>query len=173
MTEYAYPFEVPDVAATASADAGADAQRPNIVPMIAAASLEDGNAGFKKCAACHSVVADAKPMTGPNLHNVVGRAVGGDPNFAKYTDSLKAIGGEWSYDKLDDYLQDPKRLVLCRPEESRRARRGHQVPDGQHRERACAAGSPGGGAGGSGTGRSRARARQLRSSRRDGRRRLH
>lgn len=108
---FGYPVEVPEVAAVASADAGAEAQRPNIIPMIATASLEDGNAGFRKCTSCHSLAADAKPMTGPHLHGIVGRAVASDATFAKYSESLRAIGGDWTYEKLDDYLENPKRLA--------------------------------------------------------------
>ncbi len=110
VEKFGYPVEVPEVAAvTATADAGA--QRPNIIPLIAVASVDDGAAGFRKCTSCHTAAADAKPMTGPNLHGLVGRAVATEPNFAKYSDSLKAIGGNWTYEKLDDYLENPKHLA--------------------------------------------------------------
>lgn len=108
---FGYPVEVPEVAAVATADAGVEAQRPNIIPMIALASAEAGAAGFRKCTSCHTVAPDAKPMTGPSLHGVAGRAVAADANFAKYSDSLKAVGGDWTYEKLDDYLENPKRLA--------------------------------------------------------------
>ncbi|MGE4063720.1 MAG: cytochrome c family protein [Rhodospirillaceae bacterium] len=111
VENFGYPVEVPEVAAVATADSGAEAQRPNIIPMIALASAEDGSAGFRKCTSCHTVAADAKPMTGPSLHGVVGRTVAGDPNFAKYSESLRGIGGNWTYEKLDDYLENPKRLA--------------------------------------------------------------
>src|SRR5688500_18946131 len=75
VENFGYPVEVPEVAATPTADASAEAQRPNIIPMIAVASAEDGAVGFRKCTSCHSVAADAKPMTGPSLHGLVGRAV--------------------------------------------------------------------------------------------------
>jgi len=111
VENFGYPVEVPEVAEVASADAGAAAQRPNIIPMIAVASTDAGAAGFRKCTSCHAVTADAKPMTGPNLHGLVGRAVASEPNFGKYSDSLKAIGGNWTYLQLDDYLENPKHLA--------------------------------------------------------------
>ncbi len=108
---FGYPVEVPEVAAVATADAGAEAQRPNIIPMIALASTEAGAAGFRKCTSCHTVADVAKPMTGPSLHGIAGRTVASEASFAKYSDSLKAIGGNWTYEKLDDYLENPKRLA--------------------------------------------------------------
>ena len=110
VENFGYPVEVPEVAAvTETADAGA--QRPNIIPLIAVATVDDGAAGFRKCTSCHTAAADTKPMTGPNLHGLVGRAIAADANFAKYSESLKAIGGTWTYEKLDDYLENPKHLA--------------------------------------------------------------
>lgn len=109
VEKFGYPVEVPEVQAVAAAGP-ADTARPNIIPLIAVASVDDGAAGFRKCTSCHTVQEGAKPMTGPNLHGVVGRPVGSLPGF-NYTDSLKSIGGEWSYQKLDDYLENPKHLA--------------------------------------------------------------
>lgn len=106
---FGYPVEVPEVMPTATADAGAD-ERPNIIALIAVASLDDGATAFRKCTSCHSVDAGTKPMTGPNLHNVVGREIGAVAGF-NYSESLLAIGGVWDYQKLDDYLNDPKHLA--------------------------------------------------------------
>ncbi len=110
VENFGYPVEVPEVAEVASAGA-VEATRPNIIPLIAVATVEDGAAGFRKCTSCHIATADAKPMTGPSLHGVVGRTVAGDASFAKYSESLKAIGGAWTYEKLDDYLENPKHLA--------------------------------------------------------------
>ena len=111
VEKFGYPVEVPEVQAAAATGGGAPAQRPNIIPLIAVASAEDGGAIFRRCTSCHSVDAAAKPMTGPNLHNVVGRAVASQPAFAAYSESLKAIGGAWDYPKLDDYVENPKHLA--------------------------------------------------------------
>lgn len=111
VEKFGYPVEVPEVAEVATADAGGPAERPNIIPMIAVASADDGGAVFRRCTSCHAVTADAKPMTGPNLHNIVGRAVASHAGFDKYSESLKGIGGAWDYAKLDDYLENPKRLA--------------------------------------------------------------
>jgi cytochrome c len=104
-----YPIEVPegDVAVASAAPE----ERPSALPLIAAATVEDGAKGFRKCQACHNLEPGGPNGTGPNLHNVVGRALAAVSNFGGYSDSLREVGGEWTYEKLDDYLQNPKRLA--------------------------------------------------------------
>ncbi|MBX7198282.1 MAG: c-type cytochrome [Rhodospirillaceae bacterium] len=106
--KFGYPIEVVDE--TGSAAAG-PAQRVSAVPMIATATVAAGAEVFRKCAACHTAEAGGANKTGPNLHNIVGDAIG-DRNGFKTTDSLKAIAaGKWDYATLDDYLEDPKHLA--------------------------------------------------------------
>ncbi len=62
-----------------------------------AADPAAGEAEFKKCKACHSIIApDGTEIqkggkTGPNLYGIIGKAVASDPDF-KYGDSLLAVG---------------------------------------------------------------------------------
>jgi cytochrome c len=74
-----------------------------------------GEADFKKCKACHSIVAPDGTViqkggkTGPNLHGVIGRAVGSYPDFA-YGDSIVAVGAKgvvWDQALLAAYVADP------------------------------------------------------------------
>jgi cytochrome c len=86
--------------------------------LAAPASAQDAAAGeetFKKCKACHSVIAaDGTEIqkggrTGPNLFGVIGRAVASDPDF-KYGDSLAALGATgavWDEAALAAYVADP------------------------------------------------------------------
>lgn len=78
-----------------------------------------GEADFKKCKACHSIVAaDGTEIvkggkTGPNLWGVVGRTVGGVADYA-YSDSLKSVGAAgkvWDEAMLAAYLPDPSAWV--------------------------------------------------------------
>lgn len=108
VEKFGYPVEVPEVQTAAAGSA--DAVRPNIIPLIAVATVDNGEAVFRKCQSCHSVEEGAKPKTGPNLHGVVGRPVATLAGF-NFTESLKAVGGDWSYQKLDDYLENPKHLA--------------------------------------------------------------
>jgi len=104
-----YPIVVPDAPAAGAAAEGPVARTP-VQPLIAVATVEDGAAQFKKCASCHTIDAGGRNLTGPNLHNIVGDAVAGRDGF-KVSESLAAVGGTWTYDKLDDYLENPKRLA--------------------------------------------------------------
>ncbi|MCB6178693.1 cytochrome C [Rhodobacter sp. Har01] len=74
-----------------------------------------GEAEFKKCKACHSIVApDGTEIqkggkTGPNLYGVVGRPVASDPDF-KYGDGIKAAGATgavWDQAAIAAYVVDP------------------------------------------------------------------
>jgi cytochrome c len=80
-----------------------------------AADPAAGEEAFKKCKACHSVVApDGTEIqkggrTGPNLHGVIGRAIASDPDF-RYGDSLAALGATgavWDAASFAAYTADP------------------------------------------------------------------
>ena len=105
-----YPIEVPEEEVAVAAG-GEPEERPSALPLIAAASVEDGVKGFRKCQSCHNVEPGGPNGAGPNLHNVVGRSLAAVGTFGMYSDSLRGVGGEWTYEKLDDYLEDPKRLA--------------------------------------------------------------
>ncbi|MBU9699297.1 cytochrome C [Rhodobacteraceae bacterium HSP-20] len=88
-------------------------------PALAAGDAAKGEADFKKCKACHAIVAaDGTEIvkggkTGPNLFGVVGRTVGGVPDFA-YSESLKSVGAAgkvWDEAMLVAYLPDPSAWV--------------------------------------------------------------
>lgn len=74
-----------------------------------------GEADFKKCKACHAIVADDGTeiqkggKTGPNLYGVIGRQIGSLPDF-KYGDDIVAAGADgtvWDEAMLAAYVADP------------------------------------------------------------------
>lgn len=107
---FAYPIEPVAEEEAAGGGGGGGGQRENALPLVAAADPEAGAAVFRKCASCHTIESGGKNGTGPNLHNIVGRQVGHADGF-KYSESILALGGNWDYVKLEDYIENPKRLV--------------------------------------------------------------
>ena len=73
--------------------------------LLASASVEDGAKVFRKCSACHKLVA-GENGTGPYLYGVVGRAKGAADGFG-YSDALASMGGEWTPENLSDFLEKP------------------------------------------------------------------
>ena len=92
-------------AAGAAAPAAAAAAGPDFKTVYASADASKGESVFKKCTACHKV--DGNNATGPHLNGVVGRAVASVDGFA-YSDAVKKLGGDWTPDRLDSWLTDPK-----------------------------------------------------------------
>ncbi len=91
------------------ADAGpaAEAERP-IAFYLASATPEQGEAVFKKCAACHNAAAGGANGIGPNLHGIVGAPHAAKPGFS-YSAALSAMKGKpWTWDELSEWLKSPK-----------------------------------------------------------------
>ena len=88
-------------------------------PALAAGDAAKGEADYKKCKACHMIVADDGTeiqkggKTGPNLYGIVGRKAGTEEGF-KYSDALIKLGeaGEvWTVADLEHYITDPNSYV--------------------------------------------------------------
>ena len=96
----AYSVATADAAAQPAAAPAADFKT-----VYAAADATKGASVFNKCKACHKV--DGTNATGPHLNGVVGRAVASVDGFG-YSDAVKALGGDWTPDRLDAWLTNPK-----------------------------------------------------------------
>lgn len=94
----------------AIAEGGEAAAAIPLPTLLAAADPVKGEAVFKKCTACHSIASGGANGIGPNLWAVVGKPVGSHGGFA-YSDSLKAVGGAWSFEQLNTWLTAPKKLA--------------------------------------------------------------
>jgi len=106
--------EAPGEQQAAAQTAGAGVTQPeagkSVELLLASANPQAGEAAAKKCATCHSFEKGGASKVGPNLHNVVGRALASAEGFA-YSPALKAHGGNWDYKLLDCYLLDPKGCI--------------------------------------------------------------
>ena len=78
---------------------------------LAAADVDRGASSFQqKCASCHSIEAGAPNGIGPNLHNVVGASMHFHDDF-RYSSSMSAMEGDWTYAALNDWLKSPSNYI--------------------------------------------------------------
>lgn len=105
LEEDAFPIEVAED--TTAAPVVAEEQGPSLAELLANATAEQGEKLFRQCAACHTATADGGNRIGPNLHGVVGAQVASKAGF-NYSAALTGVGGEWTYEKLDAFLTNPK-----------------------------------------------------------------
>lgn len=90
-------------------DAPAEEEEVEAVPfadLLAAADAEKGAKSWSKCKACHKLE-DGVNSTGPHLYGVVGRPVAAIDGF-KYSDALTGLGGDWTPEELNAWLENPK-----------------------------------------------------------------
>ena len=77
--------------------------------LMADASAETGAGRFRVCSSCHSVEAGGRG-TGPTLWGIVGRAAGSVEGY-NYSRAMAAMGGDWTYERLFEFLENPRASV--------------------------------------------------------------
>ena len=98
------------IAGVVSSAGGAVAAVP-IETLLASADPAKGEMTFKKCASCHTIAAGGANGIGPNLHAIMGDAVGhGRAGFA-FSPALAALGGKWDWATMDKWLANPRAMV--------------------------------------------------------------
>lgn len=95
-----YPIEVPEVA-----DTGVIEEGPSFEELFASADAAKGEKVFAKCKACHKV-GPGENGTGPTMHQVVGRGIGGVGEYS-YSEAMAGYGGEWTVEELNGFLEKP------------------------------------------------------------------
>lgn len=85
-----------------------------LMAMVAATPVaaDSGERLFAPCRACHSLDPAERGLPGPNLSGLLGRTVGGDPNF-DYSPTLKKARSDelvWDTQRLDTFLADPAEM---------------------------------------------------------------
>lgn len=96
--------------AAGAAETAVDAAAGGLVAMIADGDVAKGEKVSKKCKACHVFEEGGKNKLGPALWGIVGRDIASHDGF-NYSGALSALEGDWTYDKLDEFLAAPKKYV--------------------------------------------------------------
>jgi cytochrome c len=104
-----YEIAVKEEAAAGGKEAAAAASEP-IEKLLQTASVEKGEAAAKKCAACHTFEKNGPNRAGPNLYGIIGDKKGEGRGF-NFSAAMKAKGGTWSYDDLNQFIANPKGFI--------------------------------------------------------------
>ena len=106
---YALPMPKEGAASAVAAPAAAAFNAGQVVAQISKASVEGGQAVFKKCGACHTGEKGGPNKVGPNLWGIVGRKGGSHEGFA-YSEGMKAQPS-WTLESLATFVHNPKGTV--------------------------------------------------------------
>lgn len=106
----AYFVEIPETPAAGAATAVAEGPR-DYFALLSAASVDAGREVAVKCHQCHTFEQGGEALQGPNLYGVIGREIASVPGFKYSTGpgSLSDMEGVWDYEKLDHFIERPKR----------------------------------------------------------------
>ncbi|MDH3593724.1 MAG: cytochrome c family protein [Rhodospirillales bacterium] len=110
LAQNAYPVVGAAPAEASPTDAAAsEAPRPgSVLPLLAAADVAAGQKVSRKCTSCHTVEEGGANKIGPNLWNLVGRAIASVDGFTYSKGLQEKSGNGWTYENLDGFLGKPK-----------------------------------------------------------------
>ncbi len=106
----AHPFPQYPIEYATTAAGGEQAAPVDFAVLLAAADPKAGERRVALCKSCHTLEKGGANGTGPNLWGVVGREVAAHAGF-NYTGALKAAGGEWSFDRLNLYIENSQGYI--------------------------------------------------------------
>jgi cytochrome c len=102
---FALPASGPATEAAAGPAAPVD---PPLPILLAKAEAPKGAQFAKVCQTCHNLDKGGIAKIGPPLWGVVGRPIASIAGFP-YSDSLKGVGGNWTYEALNVMVSNPKK----------------------------------------------------------------
>jgi cytochrome c len=88
----------------------AKAKTVDLATLLASATPAAGARRAALCKSCHTFEKGGANSTGPNLWGVVNRPVASHEGF-KYSAALKDFGGEWTYERLDHFIENSQGYI--------------------------------------------------------------
>ena len=104
-----YEIAVKEAAPAGGKEAAAAPSEP-IEKLLQTASVDKGQAAAKVCQTCHTFEKNGPNRVGPNLYGIVGDKKGEGRGF-NFSAAMKAKGGTWTFDDLNQFINNPKGFV--------------------------------------------------------------
>lgn len=82
----------------------------DILALLQTASVDKGAKVAKKCVSCHAFEKGGANKIGPALWGIVNRDVASVDGFS-YSGSLNEMAGDWDYNALNGFLENPKKYA--------------------------------------------------------------
>lgn len=81
---------------------------PSLNTLLATADVAAGEKAFAKCVACHTMNQGGANGIGPNLWAILGDPVAHGRGGFAFSDALKKVGGNWTFEQMDAWLTSPR-----------------------------------------------------------------
>jgi cytochrome c len=104
-------FEIAVKEEAPSGQPAAAAPSEPIEKLLQTASAEKGAAAAKVCQTCHTFDKGGPNRVGPNLFGIVGDNRGEGRGGFNFSAAMKAKGGTWTFDDLNQFLTNPKAFI--------------------------------------------------------------